>query len=571
MLNVKRYINDQIQKSYNHKIEFDTKLLQAIYVGNHGIDYCVKTLIPLGKLLNKTPKELYDILIINLSEFDTFFDRNNLNINLKPEFIMKYLQINNKNIINHKRILCDYSSPNIAKDMHVGHLRSTIIGDSISKLLEYQGYHIIRINHIGDFGTQFGMIIEHLLEKYPNYKDYNLDITDLQKFYAESKKRFDNDTEFSEKAYNQVVKIQNGDKQVVDAWNFIKDISRKSYQDIYDRLNIKNLIECGESFYQPFISDMINELEERGILLLEEGRKIIRVPGFNDIVLTIVKSDGAYTYDTTDLAALKYRLVNLNMDKIIYVTDNSQSVHFEMCFYVANFMDWKRDDQELHHVGFGLVLGQDGKKLKSRAGDTVKLSELLDESVIEAKKIKDALQKERDELGYINIVMSDEEEQEIIKNIAYSSLKYADLSTMRTNNYTFSYKKMLNLKGNSGSYLLYEYTRIVSILKKAGININPNNIIITEKEEINVCKQILLFQEIIESVAEDLMLHRLCGYLYNLTNAFSVFHTKCRCLHYNEVNELVSIDENRIGICLITKKILEICFDILGIVPVRKM
>lgn len=580
MINIKNYINSLLKKAYDSYIgvpTIDKKLISAVYYGNHGIEYTVKTLIPLGKQLNMTPKELYDIFVTELSEFETTFERNCLNINLKPEFIIKHLSCQNIDYLQKKqkrRILCDYSSPNVAKDMHVGHLRSTIIGDSICKLLEFQGHKVMRVNHIGDFGTQFGMIIQHLLEIHPNYKEVGLGISDLQKFYAESKKRFDTDDDFAAKAYNRVVQLQQNDPEVNEAWEFIKEISRKSYQEIYSRLNIHGLVEYGESFYQPFIASMIEELKYTGIMIEEDGRWVIWVDGFDEMPLTVIKSDGAYTYDTTDLAALKYRLVTLNMDQVIYVTDNGQHGHFEMCFKVAEKMGWKRKDQELIHVGFGLVLGPDGKKLKSRSGDTIKLMELLDESIIEAKKVKDALQEEREKRGDI-IHMEKDEEETIIKNIAYSSIKYADLASMRTNNYKFSYQKMLSLKGNSGSYLLYEFTRIASILRKAGKYVDmikdDHALIITEKEEINVCKQILLFPEIIEAVSEDLMFHRLCGYLYDLTNTFSIFHTNCRCLQYNERNELVGANLSRLMICLITKKILEICFDILGIVPVEKM
>lgn len=578
MINIKRYINSLIKRAYDTHIgaPINEKYISAVYYGNHGIDYCVKTLIPLGKALGKTPKDLYDILIAYLGEFETTFDRDSININLKPEFIIRYLDLN-VNVQPHQpslKILVDYSSPNIAKDMHVGHLRSTIIGDSICNLFELFGHNIMRINHIGDFGTQFGMIIQHLLEICPNYRTVDLNISDLQKFYAESKKRFDTDEEFANRAYNKVVLLQHGDQSVSDAWEFIKEISRKSYESIYERLNIHGLIECGESFYQPFIPDVIQELEEKGILIEEDGRKIIKIKQFPEVPLTIVKSDGAYTYDTTDIAALKYRLVTLNMDKIIYVTDNGQHNHFEMCFKVAEMMGWKRDNQELIHVGFGLVQGLDGKKLKSRAGDTIKLMELLDESINESRKVKLALQEEREKRGDIKINMTPEEEEVIIKNIAYSSIKYADLASMRTNDYKFSYQKMLSLKGNSGSYLLYEYTRIASILRNAGehvqlISDGPLNI--TEKEEINVCKQLLLFPEIIESISDDLMFHKLCGYLYNLTNAFSCFHTNCRCLQYNEKKELIGANLSRLTICLITKKILEKSFNILGIIPVEKM
>ena len=587
MMNIKYYINSQIQAAYDSSGNYpvERKFLNVVYFGDH-YDYSNKSLMGLQKILEskgviKNIKELFDILVQRLdpNNFQVIFDRNCLNVNLKPELIIQLFKQNNfTNLITDlpkQKILVDFSSPNIAKDMHVGHLRSTIIGDSICNLYELLGHQVSRINHIGDFGTQFGMIIQHLLEAYPDYENSNLNINDLQKFYAESKKRFDTEPNFKIKAYEKVVMLQRGDPEIVKAWNFIKDVSRKSYDGIYKRLNICNLIECGESFYQQFIPDLILELEAANILIEDDGRKIINVPGFDnedDVPLTIVKSDGASTYDTTDLAAVKYRLQTLNMDKVVYVTDTGQAKHFEMIFKVATMMNWKKDNQELKHVGFGLVLGFDGKKLKSRSGDTVKLMELLDESLIEANKIAEQQQELR--IDDKKIILTDEEKSIINKNIAYGSIKYADLASTRTNNYKFAFEKMLSLKGNTGCYQLYEYVRIAAILRKAEAflkDININDFTISEKEEINVCKLLLLFPEVIDDLADDLLFHKLCGYMYSLTSAFSSFHKNCRCLNFNDNKEIINVNLNRLVICLFTKNVLEKCFDILGLQKIEKM
>lgn len=581
-MNISAFLCSEFKKAFinEYGIDADDKFFQVVFVGNHSIDYKMKPLIGIQKFIGTfgivvTFQELFDILTFGLNKdnYILIFSDNCININLKENYICHLMQyVFNDNIIpinkqNKQKILVDFSSPNIAKDMHVGHLRSTIIGDSICKLYELQEHEVHRINHVGDFGLQFGMIIQHLLEKYPDYQNCDFSISDLQTFYAESKKRFDTDETFKQNAYNKVVQLQSNDTDIVIAWDFIKTISRKSYNEIYERLDIK-LIECGESFYQDKISALINELNDKNILIDDEGRKIIKVDGY-ELPLTIVKSDGGFTYDTTDLAAIKYRLCDLDMDQVVYVVDNGQSLHFELIFKVAEIMGWKKS-KILKHVGFGLVFGHDGKKFKSRSGDTVKLIDLLDDSLVESKNVLEKLRNDK-----INkIILTDDEKQKIIANVAYGSIKYADLSSIRTNDYKFSFDKMLSLKGNTGAYQLYEYVRICGILRNAEKfihNINNTDFNITKKEEYAVCKLILLFPEIIGRISDNLLFHTLCGYLYNLTNAFSIFHTNCRCLNFNENKELIDVNYNRLLICIATKKILENCFHILGINKLEKM
>jgi len=589
MNNTRSFINIQIKKAFNihyPTTKVDDKFFNVIYVGNHGIDYSMKSLIGLQKYLQTVGiaiscQELFDKLTSDLdsSKFDVFFDRNCININLKTNYVCELIKrtfIGNviEQTQNKKKILVDFSSPNIAKDMHVGHLRSTIIGDSICKLFEAQGHDVHRINHIGDFGLQFGMIIQHLLEKYPDYQKCNFSIGELQTFYAESKKRFDNDEAFNKAAYNKVVLLQSGDPDIVAAWNFIKDISRISYNEIYARLNV-NLTEVGESFYQQHIPVVVAELKAKGLIIEDDGRQIIKVDGY-EVPLTVVKSDGGFTYDTTDLAAIKFRLVNCNYDKAIYVVDNGQALHFELIFEVARMAGWIKEHQEVKHVGFGVVLGPDGKKFKSRMGDTVKLSELLDESLVEAKEILDKKSTEKSEKSDNKVEFTASEKEEIIKNVAYGSIKYADLASTRTNDYKFSFDKMLSFNGNTCSFQLYEFVRLSSILRNAGVygtqaleHINEFNI--SEKEEIHVCKVMLAFPEVIEKMSDDLMFHTLCSYLYELANAVSSFHVNCRCLNFNEHKVLTSINYNRLLICIAAKYILEQCFNILGINKLEKM
>lgn len=324
--------------------------------------------------------------------------------------------------------------------MHVGHLRSTIIGDSISRLLEFLDHDVLRLNHVGDWGTQFGMLIAHLEDRFPDYAKVSPPIADLQAFYKESKARFDTDEEFKKRAYSRVVKLQNGDPASTKAWNLICDVSRKDFQRIYDRLDIK-LQERGESFYQSRMIAIIKELEAAGFVEEDEGRRIMWGSPANEngehdgIPLTIVKSDGGFTYDTSDMATIKQRYVEEKADWVIYVTDAGQFTHFKTiwdCAERAGILD--RSKHRVDHVGFGVVLGEDGKKFKTRSGDTVKLTDLLDEGLARAMdKLKE---KERDK------ILTPEELKQAQESVAYGCIKYADLSHNRNNEYIFSFDRV---------------------------------------------------------------------------------------------------------------------------------
>lgn len=328
--------------------------------------------------------------------------------------------------------------------MHVGHLRSTIIGDSICRLLEFLEHDVLRLNHVGDWGTQFGMLIAHLEDRFPNYAQVSPPISDLQTFYKESKARFDSDEEFKKRAYSRVVKLQNGDPASTKAWNLICDVSRKDFQRIYDRLDIK-INERGESFYQSRMVDIVKKLDAAGFLEEDDGRKIMwGVPadenGEHDgIPLTIVKSDGGFTYDTSDMATIKQRYEEENANWVIYVTDAGQFTHFKTIWECAERAGiLKRDVHRVDHVGFGVVLGEDGKKFKTRSGDTVKLTDLLDEGLSRCMdKLKE---KERDK------VLTPAELKQAQESVAYGCIKYADLSHNRNNEYIFSFDRVNSIQ-----------------------------------------------------------------------------------------------------------------------------
>ncbi|ETN76318.1 arginine--tRNA ligase [Necator americanus] len=479
--------------------------------------------------------------------------------------------------VESKRVIVDFSSPNIAKEMHVGHLRSTIIGDSICRLLETVGFDVMRINHIGDWGTQFGMLIAHLYDKYPDFINQPPPISDLQAFYKESKKRFDEDSEFKKRAYDCVVKLQSYDKEILEAWAMICNISKRYNQIVYDRLDIV-LEDVGESFYQKMMSSLVEDLKKTfsgGILFYsstfrEEDGRLLYFPANCDVPLTIVKSDGGYTYDTSDLAALRYRLQEKNADWVIYVVDAGQSLHLETVFAAARELGWYDGTvKRVEHVAFGLVLGEDRKKFKTRSGESVRLLDLLDEGIKRATAKLD--EKRRAE------VMNEEELAAARDAVAYGCIKYADLSHTRTQDYVFSFDRMLDDKGNTAVYLLYAYARIRSIVRTSGIDAasiaeyisRTPSIPITHPAELNLSKQILKLADCILQVLDSLMLHQLCDYLYQLATTFHDFYSACYVIEKKNGETVVHF--NRLVLCEVTANVMSTCFKILGIREVPKM
>ncbi|KAF9419502.1 hypothetical protein HW555_004002 [Spodoptera exigua] len=473
--------------------------------------------------------------------------------------------------VKREKIIVDFSSPNIAKEMHVGHLRSTIIGESICRILEFLGHDVLRINHLGDWGTQFGMLIAHLQDKFPNYKTHSPPISDLQAFYKESKKRFDEDEEFKKRAYACVVQLQSHQADYISAWKLICDVSRQEFQKIYDRLDI-SIIDRGESFYQERMDVVVKQLKDGGYLEEDEGRLIMwgNPDKHEGIPLTVVKSDGGYTYDTSDMATIKQRVEEEKGDRFIYVTDAGQATHFVIIEACARRAGILKNNQKLEHVGFGVVLGEDKKKFKTRSGDTIKLIELLDEGL---KRSMDKLvEKGRDK------VLSPEELKQAQEAIAYGCIKYADLSHNRINDYIFSFDKMLDDKGNTAVYLLYALTRIRSIARTAQISqeqlmaeVEKSGFKFGHEAEWKLGKVLLRFPEIILKVASDLYLHSLCEYLYEISSAFTEFYDKCYCVEKDKEGKIVKIIYERLMLCEITARVMEKCLDILGIKTVSKM
>ncbi|XP_060066767.1 arginine--tRNA ligase, cytoplasmic-like [Ylistrum balloti] len=498
-----------------------------------------------------------------------------ININLSKDFVSSQISsvLQNgptpPNIGLRKRIVVDFSSPNIAKEMHVGHLRSTIIGESLCRLLEWVGHDVLRLNHLGDWGTQFGMLIAHLKDKFPNYLSVSPPIKDLQEFYKESKVRFDEDEEFKKRAYEAVVKLQNGDEAHRKGWNLICDVSRQEFQKVYQRLGV-SIVERGESFYQPLMGDIVKELEENDHLILEEGRKVMFTPGA-PAPLTVVKSDGGFTYATSDLTAIKHRLHVEKGDWLLYVVDAGQNLHLQSIFDAGVMAGWYDPKQvRVEHVMFGVVLGEDKKKFKTRSGEVVRLVDLLDEGVkrAEMKLVEKGRDKE----------LTKEEMKKAMEAVAYGCIKYNDLSHNRNHEYIFSFDRMLDDRGNTAAYLLYAYTRIRSIARTAQVSPHQlkdaaakTKIMLDHPKELKLAKCLLRFPEVILKCLDDLLIHTLCDFLYEVATTFSEFYDNCYCVEKDKAGTIVKVNMSRILLCEATASIIGAGFHILSITPVDRM
>lgn len=482
-----------------------------------------------------------------------------------------------------RRVVIDYSSPNIAKEMHIGHLRSTIIGDALARILEYCGHEIVsRANHVGDWGTQFGMLLAHVKEllKEGKVTDEQLDasLRDVTTFYRDAKKRFDTDEDFKKRAHGEVVKLQGGDEENLAFWKRMVAASAKMFDQVYERLGVdKRLTLVGESFYNDRIPGVVKELEEKGVTEIDQGALIIRVPeSGQEVPLMLRKSDGGYGYDSTDMAAIRYRLKELNGDWLIYVVDKGQALHFDLVFGAARRAGWYDPSEiRVEHVGFGVILGEDGKKLKTRSGDSVRLVDVLDEA------------KERVMGTYTNNddnsrpKLSAEEIERASSILGYGGMKYYDLKQNRVQDYAFSYDRMLSPDGNTVVYLEYAHARIESILRKAseaGVDIDSilqfpedsyeSALLFSHKSELNLAIELCRFQEIMVDVQIDLLPHRLCDYIYVLSAKFSDFFRDCRVLGENVEKE---VSASRLRLCKATLETMKTGMMLLGIEPLEKM
>lgn len=543
-------------------------------------DYQANLAMSLAKRLSRNPREIAAQLVAELN-LEDICDRVEIagpgfiNLFLSADFINAHLELLSGDPAlgitsspDSQRIVIDYSAPNIAKEMHVGHLRSTVIGDALTRVLMRQGHTVIRQNHMGDWGTQFGMLIEYLLENNRIFEGESAKIDDLEQRYRAAKRRFDTDAEFRERSRKRVVALQSGDPETLRVWQFLVDESIKHFNDIYSRLGVllQESDNCPESFYNPMLPEVVSHLESQGLLEISDDAGVVYPEGFHDrenrpLPMIVRKADGGFLYATTDLAAVCYRVKNLKAERIIYVTDARQSQHFAMLFAVVRLAGWAGDSVRLDHVPFGTVLGADRKPFKTREGGTIKLVDLLDEAHDRAMAV----------LGRKNPELSGEERARLSQTISIGALKYADLSSDRLKDYVFDWDRMLALEGNTAPYLLNAYVRILSIFRKGKLErgkVGAEKIAVKHPAEKALAMQLLQYASVIESVADRLEPHRLCTYLYELSSLFHTFYESCPILRSDVEEEL---RRSRLALSELVARHIEDGLGLLGIECVDRM
>ncbi|MEE5125532.1 arginine--tRNA ligase [Pseudomonas alliivorans] len=461
-----------------------------------------------------------------------------------------------------QRVVVDLSAPNLAKEMHVGHLRSTIIGDGVANVLGFLGDTVIRQNHVGDWGTQFGMLLAYLQEK-PATSD---ELSDLENFYRAAKQRFDESEEFAERARGLVVKLQGGDAECLALWKRFNEISLSHCQKTYERLNV-NLTPAdvmGESAYNDDLANVVSDLKATGLLVESNGALCVFLEEFRtaeDTPLPVIvqKAGGGYLYATTDLAAIRYRSKVLKADRVLYFVDQRQALHFQQVFEVARRAGFIHEGMQLEHMGFGTMNGADGRPFKTRDGGTVKLIDLLDE----AEERAYTLVKEK------NPEVAEAELRSIARAVGISAVKYADLSKHRTSDYSFNFDQMLSFEGNTAPYLLYAYTRVSGVFRKLGtpFDASKGKITLEAPQEQELAARLAQFTETLNNVAEKGTPHVLCAYLYDLAGLFSSFYENCPILGAENPDQ----QQSRLRLAALTGRTLKQGLDLLGLETLERM
>lgn len=540
-------------------------------------DYQANGIMAVAKKMGINPRQLAEKVVAQLA-IEDIADKIEIagpgfiNIFLKSDFIanlnelaLKDSKLNLTMANKGQTVVVDYSAPNVAKEMHVGHLRSTIIGDATVRVLAFLGHHVIRANHVGDWGTQFGMLIAYL-EKMQNENANDMALADLESFYRAAKKHYDEDEQFAEKARNYVVKLQGGDEYCLAMWRKLVDITMTQNIATYKRLNVTLSLEdtMGESIYNELLPKVVNDLKNQGLAVESDGALVVFLDEFKNkegepMGVIIQKRDGGYLYATTDIAAIKYRYEQLHAERILYYTDSRQHQHLEQVWAIVHKAKYVPESLKLEHHMFGMMLGKDGKPFKTRSGDTVKLNDLLDEATERAATL----------IKSKNPDLSDAELAQVVDAVAIGAVKYADLSKNRTTDYVFDWDNMLSFEGNTAPYLQYAYTRVLSVFKKS--NINEDNLdghidLGTEKERA-LAIRLNQFDETITTVAAEGTPHVLCAYLYDIATLFSSFYEHCPIL----AAENESLKVSRLKLASLTAKTLKTGLDMLGIKTVDKM
>ncbi|TBL94742.1 arginine--tRNA ligase [Hafnia alvei] len=539
-------------------------------------DYQANGVMGAAKKLGIAPRQLAEQVLTHL-ELDGIANKVEIagpgfiNIFLDPAWLAKQVEaaLADERLgvapVKPQTIVVDYSAPNVAKEMHVGHLRSTIIGDASVRTLEFLGHNVIRANHVGDWGTQFGMLIAYL-EKMQNEHANEMDLSDLEAFYREAKKHYDEDAAFAERARAYVVKLQGGDEYCREMWRKLVDITMSQNQKNYQRLNVTLTKDdvMGESLYNSMLPGIVADLKAKGLAVESEGATVVFLDEYKNkdgepMGVIIQKKDGGYLYTTTDIACAKYRYETLGADRVLYYIDSRQHQHLMQAWTIVRKAGYVPDSVSLEHHMFGMMLGKDGKPFKTRSGGTIKLSDLLDEAVERAGKL----------IAEKNPDLSNEELAKLVDVVGIGAVKYADLSKSRTTDYIFDWDNMLAFEGNTAPYMQYAYTRVSSVFKRASIDEKSltGDIVLTEDREKALAARLIQFEETITQVAREGTPHVMCTYLYDLAGLFSSFYEACPILTAESEEQRNS----RLKLAALTARTLKTGLDTLGIETVERM
>ncbi|EGP1156080.1 arginine--tRNA ligase [Salmonella enterica] len=540
-------------------------------------DYQANGMMAVAKKLGMAPRQLAEQVLthLDLSGIASKVEIAGpgfINIFLEPAFLAEQVQqaLASERLgvsqPTRQTIVVDYSAPNVAKEMHVGHLRSTIIGDAAVRTLEFLGHHVIRANHVGDWGTQFGMLIAWL-EKQQQENAGDMALADLEGFYRDAKKHYDEDEAFAERARNYVVKLQSGDTYFREMWRKLVDITMTQNQITYDRLNVTLTRDdvMGESLYNPMLPGIVADLKAKGLAVESEGATVVFLDEFKNkegdpMGVIIQKKDGGYLYTTTDIACAKYRYETLHADRVLYYIDSRQHQHLMQAWTIVRKAGYMPDSVPLEHHMFGMMLGKDGKPFKTRAGGTVKLADLLDEALERARRL----------VAEKNPDMPADELEKLANAVGIGAVKYADLSKNRTTDYIFDWDNMLAFEGNTAPYMQYAYTRVLSVFRKADIDeqaLASAPVIISEDREAQLAARLLQFEETLTVVAREGTPHVMCAYLYDVAGLFSGFYEHCPILSA----ENDAVRNSRLKLAQLTAKTLKLGLDTLGIETVERM
>ncbi len=573
MPDVARVLRDKLQAAFDTVVPGADPTLRP----SERADFQANGALALAKQVGRPPREIAEDVAAALSldhecAVVEVSGPGFINLTLSDSFVAAHLQtlsadprLGVERVERPETVVIDYSAPNVAKEMHVGHLRSTLIGDSLARVLGFLGHAVLRENHIGDWGTPFGMLIEHLLDVDGAEHAESFSVRDLNEFYAAARRQFDADPDFVERSRRRVVLLQGGDEETLKLWRIFVAESMRHAQEVYALLGVLLTPEdtVGESYYNPLLPVVVEELTEKGLLIEDDGALCVFPPGFENrngepLPLIVQKSDGGYGYPATDLAAVRDRTGRLEATKLVYVVGAEQSLHLRLVFAVATMAGYLRDAQEAEHVGFGLVLGTDGKKLASRTGGSERLIDLLNEGVERAA----TAMKDRDS------ELSTQEQAAVAHALGVGAVKYADLSTERMRDYVFDWDRMLAFEGNTGPYLQYAHARIRSIFRRAGVAPPKAGtpVQLGEPQERALALQLLDFGQAVQATAESSSPSKLCTYLFDLATSFTTFYEACRVLVDDE-----AIRTSRLALCDVTARVFECGLSLLGLEAPEQM